>query len=338
MAITLNVERHDDNIKLESFVKKHFKYLDKSHFYKLIRTGQIRVNGGRVKANDILNIDDEVRFPPFIYEYKTQSRERESFDDSAIKNTKRKVSEKIIQSKLSVIKNSIIFEDENILAINKPSGLASQGGSKTLVSLDDLVNIADNTTTDGLRKIRLVHRLDKDTSGVMIFAKNLVSARSLTSLFKNKNIQKTYLALCYGIFKNKSGVIKTDIIDGEKKLSAITNYKVLGEYKNLLTLVELRPETGRKHQLRIHLSSIGHAIVGDMQHCTRKSLQELNIALKSASGDENVKMDGLYLHAFKIEWQDADVKKMRSINAPVSEKLLLALDKFFDKKVFDKYV
>ncbi len=339
MAIILNVEHYDDGIKLESFTEKHFKYLTKSHFYKLVRTGQIRVNGGRAKASDRLKTDDEVRFPPFIYEYKTESGIHQKSPDNVKKNPRKKADENVVQKKLRTVKDGIIFEDENMFAINKPSGLSSQGGSKTAISLDDLVNMLDETSSDGVRKIRLVHRLDKETSGVMIFAKNLVTARSLAENFKNRSIRKTYLAMCYGIFKDKFGVIRNEIIDDEKRLPAVTNYAILGEYKNLFSLVELRPETGRKHQLRIHLSGIGHAIIGDTKHCTRKQLNALNVALESIGGSSCKKtMDGLYLHAFHIGWQDSATERQYNIDAPVNGNFLAALEKFFDAKVWNKYI
>ena len=173
MAILLNVDQYDDGIKLESFIKKNFKFIGKSNLYKLIRTGQVRINGCRVKANDHLNTGDTVRFPPFIECYNKTDGITTNHNNT------------YVNKKIDIIKNSVVFEDDNILAINKPSGFASQGGSRVICPLDKLVNLIDNRYN-----LRLVHRLDKDTSGIMIFAKNLYTSQNLTNAFKNKQIQK----------------------------------------------------------------------------------------------------------------------------------------------------
>jgi len=315
MAILLTVDQVDDGIKLEPFIKKHFKYLAKSNLYKLIRTGQIRVNGCRAKANDHMAVGDVIRFPPFI---------EECNKISDIKNTD--YSRSNIDKKLNIIRNNILYEDSSIIAINKPTGVASQGGSGIYAPLDKLINMVDSKYS-----LRLVHRLDKDTSGVMIFAKNLKTAQVLTNAFKHKQVQKKYLAVCYGIFKEKAGIINNNIVDGEKDLPAVTKYKVLSEYKNYMSLVELKPETGRKHQLRIHLSQLGHSIVGDRLHGTLRQLQDLSCML----GLNNIKdINFLFLHAFNIKLN----QPIYDITAPVLGRFLNFLEKFFDKQDFKKYV
>jgi len=314
MAILLNIEPYDNGIKLDSFVKRHFKGLTKSNFYKLLRTGQIRVNGKRVKSGCLLNINDTIRFPPFISEYSDIVDNNSLYHDKVPSASK---------SFLKEIKNNILYEDDSIIAINKPSGLAVQGGSKVFISIDKLIN----TFNDGC--IRLVHRLDKETSGVMILAKTLNAARRLTHSFKEKLVRKTYVALCYGIFDKKEGTINKDISDNGKIVTAVTNYKVLAEYKDLISFVELKPITGRKHQLRIHLSNIGHAIVGDRKHCTLKHFKNLNSSLMTEIGEKIESR--LYLHAFKIRLPNS----IYDIKAPLSEQFLM---KLFKKNEIKRYI
>jgi 23S rRNA pseudouridine955/2504/2580 synthase len=186
-----------------------------------------------------------------------------------------------------------IFEDENIVVINKPSGLATQGGTGIDISVDDFIN---------LKNYQLVHRLDKDTSGLLLIAKNKLSADFLTNCFKNKTINKTYIALVYGNVKKESGTI--DIPLAKKRIGlnekvqadiefgkpAITKYKVLKHF-NDYTELELSPITGRTHQLRVHCKEIGHPILNDIKYGGKK------VMCKD-------KFPRLCLHAYKINIED----------------------------------
>ena len=182
-----------------------------------------------------------------------------------------------------------MIEDNNdFIVINKKAGISTQGGTK---SKNNLIDIFSNSTLFKYEKPYSVHRLDKETSGVMIIAKNYNSAKLLTSLFRLRKIHKTYLAICHGIFKNKKGEIRGNLVkyDREKKITelAITNYNVISS-NNLFSFVELKPITGRKHQLRKQLSLIGNSIVGDSKYNVIKN--------------KNKNEKKLMLHASKIKF------------------------------------
>jgi len=240
---------------------------------KLVREKKIKVNNKKADTNyktlvgDIILIF--VNLPPRI-------------ENNISKPT-------ISKQKQQKFWDTKIFEDENIIVINKPSGLATQGGSGIDISVDDFIN---------LKNYQLVHRLDKDTSGLLLIAKNNLSAEFLTNCFKNKTINKTYIALVYGNVKKESGTI--DIPLAKKRIginekvqadiefgkSAITKYKVLKHFHDY-TELELLPITGRTHQLRVHCKEIGHPILNDIKYGGKKVLCKN-------------KFPRLCLHAYKI--------------------------------------
>ncbi|MFM6972265.1 MAG: RluA family pseudouridine synthase [Alphaproteobacteria bacterium] len=200
---------------------------------------------------------------------------------------------KISLEKIKKFWKNTIYEDENIIAINKPSGLASQGGSGIEISVDDFVRD---------RKFQLVHRLDKDTSGLLLIAKTKASAEFLTNLFKNKEIEKTYIALVDGVVKKENGIIDIPLskqnigknekvqVDIEFGKKATTKYRVLNIFENF-TELELKPITGRTHQLRVHCKEIGHPIINDYKYGGKK------VAIKD-------KFSQLCLHSYQIKIHD----------------------------------
>lgn len=251
---------------------------------KIIREKKIKVNGKRVDASYKIIDSDQV----------------EVFADlnKRLEHTKSKplISEEKIKKFLA----TKIYEDENIIAINKPSGLAVQGGSGIDISVDDYIFE---------RKWQLVHRLDKDTSGILLIAKNNKSAEFLTNAFRNKTIKKTYLALVAGNLKKEEGVIniplRKKLLGKNEKVSpdfedgkeAITKFKLLKNFHNH-ALVELSPITGRTHQLRVHMKELGHPIINDIKY----------------GGREVVRKDlckRLCLHAYKIELFDYFGKNLK---------------------------
>lgn len=298
-----------DRIKLNAWMKKNYPSLTLSHLQKLCRTGQIRVNGGRIKFNTPLIENDEIKLPPFIHEY-------ENTPDVIVKKNV-----KYTKKDIEDILKTIIYQDDEILVINKPAGLASQGGTGITKHIDTLINIALPEYNNNLR---LTHRIDKETSGILVIAKDYDSAVKMTTLFKEHKIHKSYTALVYGNFdsKRKTGTIKAPIMnefheDGTNtrktkndKLAkyAITNYKVIDDAFNILSMVELTPLTGRMHQLRIHMNSVNHSIVGDFKYGQNDQFKELK---------EMLQIDiprNLYLHAGKIEIEGKPV-----IKAPLPE-------------------
>ena len=246
--------------RFDRWVKKTFPRVSFGELQKWLRTGQVRVNKKRIKSSYVLQGDDLVRFPPHFVEFQTIFH-----DDS--KPTGNKKTRALLQQ-------SIVFEDDSCVVINKPQGLAVQGGT----GLRDYVDLyLDNLLEGQIETLRITHRLDKDTAGLLILAKTQDSARYYTQAFKNHKILKTYNAVVVGRLPEHAGTIDLPIgkmrgIEREKVSShaeqvdeAITEYKELAydrEYD--VTLVALRPHTGRTHQLRVHmLEGLECPILGD---------------------------------------------------------------------------
>ncbi len=267
MPVTfIKVSAEDSDIRLDRWFKRHFQGVSHIAVEKALRKGNIRVNGKRVQASLRLKEGDEIRVPPFKID--------------PIKKIKSPAHEIISSGKAAdMMLDSVIYTDKNIIAINKPSGLAVQGGSKISVSVDHLLH---HLQFEAKEKPKLIHRLDKDTSGVLLLARNSKTAALLTKLFKDKQIKKEYLAITVGTPKPKHGVIDLPLIKSgvehekvivsEEGQEAITHYKVLENFANSAALVSLSPLTGRTHQLRVHMQSLGTPILGDNKYGGNKML------------------------------------------------------------------
>ena len=265
-------------MRLDRWIKNNIGKYPQSLLEKSIRKGKIKLNKRKTTSSYKLKNGDEINFYNFNYELKQKDKN------------------KYIASKKILNENekSLIENNDDFIVINKKSGVSVQGGTK---SKNNLIDIFSNSPIFKDTKPYSVHRLDKETSGVMIIAKNYSSAKLLTSLFRLRKIHKTYLAICHGIFRNKKGEIRGNLIkyEKEKKISelAITNYNVIYS-NNFFSFLELKPITGRKHQLRKQLSFMGNPIVGDSKY---------NI-IKSKDKNEN----NLMLHAYKIKFLINDKK------------------------------
>ena len=258
------------SMRLDRWVKNNIAKYPQSLLEKSIRKGKIKINKKKTSSSYKLKIGDEINF--YNFNYKLQQKEKIIY-----KPTKKNLDEN---------EKTLIDDNNDFIVINKKSGISAQGGTK---SKNNLIDIFSNSTIFKDTKPYSVHRLDKETSGVMIIAKNYNSAKLLTSLFRLRKIHKTYLAICHGIFKNKKGEIRGNLIkyERDKKIIelAITNYNVISS-NNLFSFVELKPITGRKHQLRKQLSFIGNPIVGDSKYNNIKNKNEKK----------------LMLHAYKIKF------------------------------------
>ena len=260
------------SIRLYKCIKNNMGKYPQSLLEKSLRKGKIKLNKKKINSSYKLKIGDEVNFYNFNYEFKQNDKI------------------KYIPSKKNINENenTIIENNDDFIVINKKSGISVQGGTK---SKKNLIDIFSNSALFKNTKPYSVHRLDKQTSGVMVIAKNYSSAKLLTTLFRLRKIHKTYLAICYGIFKNKKGEIRGNLVkyEKEKKISelAITNYNVISS-NNFLSFLELKPITGRKHQLRKQLSTIGNPIVGDDKYNIINSKNKVN--------------KKLMLHAYKIKF------------------------------------
>ena len=259
-------------MRLDRWIKNNIGKYPQSLLEKSIRKGKIKLNKKKTNSSYKLKIGDEVSFYNFNYEFKT------------IKTIEYTPSKKNLDEN----EKSLIEDNDEFIVINKKAGVSVQGGTK---SKNNLIDIFSNSNLFKDTKPYSVHRLDKETSGVMIIAKNYSSAKILTSLFRLRKVQKTYLAICHGVFKNKKGEIRGNLVkyEKEKKISelAITNYNVISS-NNFFSFIELKPITGRKHQLRKQLSFMGNPIVGDVKY---------NI-LKSRNKDQKK----LMLHSYKIKF------------------------------------
>ena len=259
-------------MRLDRWIKNNIGKYPQSLLEKSIRKGKIKLNKKKTNSSYKLKIGDEVSFYNFNYEFKK------------IKTIKYTPSKKNLDEN----EKSLIEDNDEFIVINKKAGISVQGGTK---SKNNLIDIFSNSNLFKDTKPYSVHRLDKETSGVMIIAKNYSSAKILTSLFRLRKVHKTYLAICHGVFKNKKGEIRGNLVkyEKEKKISelAITNYNVISS-NNFFSFVELKPITGRKHQLRKQLSFMGNPIVGDVKY---------NI-IKSKNKDQKK----LMLHSYKIKF------------------------------------
>jgi len=259
-------------MRLDRWIKNNIGKYPQSLLEKSIRKGKIKLNKKKTNSSYKLKIGDEVSFYNFNYEFKK------------IKTIKYTPSKKNLDEN----EKSLIDNNDEFIVINKKAGVSVQGGTK---SKNNLIDIFSNSNLFKDTKPYSVHRLDKETSGVMIIAKNYNSAKLLTSLFRLRKVHKTYLAICHGVFKNKKGEIRGNLIkyEKEKKISelAITNYNVISS-NNFFSFVELKPITGRKHQLRKQLSFMGNPIVGDSKYNIIKS--------------ENKDQKKLMLHSYKIKF------------------------------------
>ncbi len=250
-----------NNMRLDRFLRNKIGKIPQGLIEKKLRTGKIKLNKKKVKSSTKVTLNDKVEL--FNLDFKEKSNN---------KKTNFKPSNTIIKSN----EKSIIENNEDFIVINKDSGISVQGGTKSKKNLIDIFKksrIFENT------KPYSVHRLDKDTSGVFIIAKKREMAQLLTSLFRLRKIHKTYLAICHGELNRDSGELNDDLIryDNGKKIveKAKTIFKVIDKNSEA-SLLELKPITGRKHQLRKQLYNIGHSIYGDekYKHITLKGINK----------------------------------------------------------------
>jgi len=254
---TRKVKADEEGMRLDRWFKAHFPQVRHGELEKYLRKGQVRVAGGRVKANRRLETGEEIRIPP-LSDAPTEKKPKQPNKADA-----------------EAVRRLIIFEDDEIIALNKPFGLAVQGGSKTKEHLDGMLAALEK---NGERP-RLVHRLDKDTGGLMIVAKTRQAAQRLGDAFKGHDVEKTYWALVAGAPRPYEGTIDMPIAkkmvrigegeeervipaEGEDAKKAITDYQIIEE-AGTVSFLAMRPVTGRTHQLRVHAAAIGCPIIGD---------------------------------------------------------------------------
>jgi 23S rRNA pseudouridine955/2504/2580 synthase len=236
------------DIRLDKWLRSNFSSLNQSFIEKNIRKGNIKVNNKKVTSKYKLQIKDEV----IIFNYSKE----------IYLHQKEKLAIKKIPSKYNELFNSnIVYQDDNFIILNKWTGIATQGGSKINISIDDIIKNISN-------KYNLVHRLDRETSGILIIAKDMETTKYFGKLFREHLIKKIYVAICQGSPKNQESEINLSIPDkrdSSKVSKSITSYKVYQTNNNLSNIIFL-PKTGKTHQIRIVAKHLGCPIVGDSKY------------------------------------------------------------------------
>lgn len=291
---TREITQDEDGLRLDRWFRRHYPGLNHGKLEKLLRTGQVRVDGGRVKANQRLESGQKVRIPPL-----PEDADKPLKEGNVLRTTEKDRKQ---------IKESVLFEDKDVLVINKPAGLAVQGGTGISRHLDGfLADIYKDST-----RPKLVHRLDRETSGVLVLAKNDFAAAKLSEAFRNRTTRKYYWALTHGVPKPKQGKINLPVEKGPAGKMVIASDRPIqkgrkdeekSEAKNAITLyqvvqsamkvafVALWPLTGRTHQLRVHLQAIKTPIVGDELYAEETMAFDV---------DADVSLDKLHLHARRL--------------------------------------
>jgi len=258
--------------RIDKFLKRQFISLTQSFIEKNLRKKNILLNDHTTKSNYIVQVGDKVTIKNFNKEIYPKFEKKKNIlnINNSLKNN---------------FKKSTLYENENFLVIDKWSGIATQGGTNIIISIDTIIkNISPN--------YNLVHRLDKETAGLMIIAKNLKYTKLFGQLFKSQKLKKTYLALCDGKPKLKESYVDLliDSHDKGKAIKTTTFYKVLS-YNEKTSLIKFIPKTGKKHQIRIVAKNLGCPIVGDLKYNLNKTKQKENLKLNSFKLQFNIEDD-----------------------------------------------
>ena len=260
------VSAEEAGMRLDRWFKLHFPQVTSAYLNKLTRTGRVRVSGGRAKTNTRLEFGQDIRVPPL------------AFDTRAVDATKSEM-KPLGKEERRLFDSMILHEDKDLYVLNKEAGFAVQGGTKTHRHLDGL--LMGLAAELGERPL-LVHRLDRDTSGVIVVAKRRAIAAALGKLFATRAVKKTYWAAVKGVPKPAQGRIDVALIkakgpegdrmrasvgeEEEDEQRAVTNYAVIDKASDMVAWVSLKPVTGRQHQLRAHMAHIGTPIFGDEKY------------------------------------------------------------------------
>lgn len=325
----IEVADGDHDQRLDRWVRRQFPFCTQIMIEKMCRKGDLRVDKGRVKPATRLNVGQIVRVPPMPNSPGAPVTMRTQVSDADTK----------------MMRSAVLYRDEHVIAINKPPGLPVQGGSKQLRHVDGL---AEALKFDMDEKPRLVHRLDKDTSGVLILGRTRHAAAALTEAFRHRATRKIYWAAIAGSPSPKLGTIKYGLVkagghgkrgEGEKMICvhpndvpttfgakrATTDYAVLQNLGPRVAWAALIPVTGRTHQLRAHMAEIGHPIIGDGKYGGSGQENQGDGWGSQLGGDISKK---LHLHARHLRLEHPYTGNMMHITAPLPEHMARTWDQF----------
>jgi len=313
---TVEVSPDDGETRIDRWFRRRYPHLTQGQIEKLIRTGQVRVDGARVKASDRVAPGQMVRIPPLPHPVARVAKTPAPSKDEAF------------------IRSLVIHKDDDVIVLNKPAGLAVQGGAKTTRHVDGML---DGLKFERENKPKLVHRLDRDTSGVLVRARHARAAAALGEAFRDRDTDKIYWAVVLGTPRPREGEIRgwmrkaPGAHDADREMMqqckqqdegavhAITQYAILSEAGDRAAWVALKPVTGRTHQLRFHMAEIGNAILGDPKYRGERA---------TPGGLEGQ----LHLHARAINLPHPSGGALRVI-APMPEHMKETFDKLgFDER------
>ncbi len=295
--------------RIDNFLLRQLKGVPKSRVYRILRKGEVRVNKSRVKAEYRLCEGDVVRIPPVRM---AEAKPQQSVSDRLHK----------------LLEQAVLFEDDRLLIINKPSGLAVHGGSGVSQGLIEALRVIRPQA----RFLELVHRLDRDTSGCVMVAKKRSMLRYLHEQLRTGTIDKRYLALVVGRWPNRRKVVSAPLLknmlrSGERMVNvspegkkSTTEFSIVERFEGA-TLVEAKPITGRTHQIRVHALSVGHPLLGDEKYGD----EQANKHFKGRG------LRRLFLHAASLDVPMSEGESNLKVSAPISDDLQQLLDNLSGK-------
>jgi len=289
----------DDGVRLDRWFRRHFPAVTHGLLEKLLRKGEVRVDGKRAKAADRVTAGQVVRLPPQVIHARDERPQKP-----------------MPEKPMGSLADRILYMDKQVIVLDKPAGLATQGGSGLTKHVDGML---DSLKYEKSTRPKLVHRLDRDTSGVLLVARTAQAASGLAQSLALRDTSKVYWALTRGVPKQKHGVIRAaltkegsrgkdermTVSEDEDAKFAITEYAVMGTAGNEFAWVAARPITGRTHQIRVHLASLGTPIVGDFKYGGAEARGKGDIT------------DKLHLHARSIDIGRPDGGRLQ-VTAPLS--------------------
>ncbi len=307
---TLTVDEDSAGQRLDNFLMRHLKGVPKTHVYRIIRSGEVRVNKGRASADQRVEAGDLVRLPPVRISAQVQAK---------------------ADAPAPAREFPVLMEDEAMMAIDKPAGVAVHGGSGVSFGVIEQLRRARPASTN----LELVHRLDRETSGVLLVAKKRSALKNLQDQFRDRETGKTYMALVLGLWPSNKKVIDlplmkytvdTGVGEGERRVKVVGKDDPNGMRSITLvrvartigpfTLLEVTIKTGRTHQIRVHLASQGHPIAGDDKYGEFEKNKQL----------QKMGLKRMFLHAWQLKFQHPQTGRLVSLQAPLPPELKSFVD------------